>query len=185
MPAVTGAVKTFWSIVEVTGGAPVPNGVWTLTLTWPALSPRFVNQTLSFDCRNALASSARVEREAISCTPPMCPNAENDATVEPGMRRMLRSTSRIMASSFSPSDSGDAGTTTRSAIVRASRMSVARRGTRPGAGGGWGAFGCSGGAATGRGGNGGAAAGGGAFGRGAGPGDDEGAGGAVWTGELP
>src|SRR5258708_14612702 len=47
---------------------------------------------------------------------------------------MLRRVSRMGASSFSVSDSGGVGMTTRLATARASRMSVDSRGTRPAAG---------------------------------------------------
>ena len=132
-PAVIGAVKTFWMCAAVICASCVPNGRLMFVRTKPPASPRLVSQRFSFDCSTFTASSVSDERAASSCTPPMWPYADTDATTAPGISSIERSRSRMTASSASPIVSGDSGTAMRSALLRASMINVDNAGTFDGA----------------------------------------------------
>src|SRR3954447_21281607 len=118
----------------VTCASLLPNGSVMFVRRNPPASPRFVSHKFSFDCSTFTASFAIDERAATSCTPPMWPYADTDATTAPGISSMERSRSRMTTSSCSPIVSGDSGTAMRSALARASMMSVDKPGTFDGAG---------------------------------------------------
>ena len=124
-PAAIGAVKTFWICAAVIGASVRAErqvdvrpheAAGVAALGQPDIQLRLQQRST--------ASSVSDERAAISCMPPMCPNADNEATTAPGISSIERSSRGSPPAPLRRSSPAIRRTAMRSALLRASMMSV-------------------------------------------------------------